>query len=118
MNSNTKRKALSIEEDDALTWNWVVAQLTDEAHDIRAALEEIQELGDPLDWTAVVNLWSLQFQGLELVARADSDAGVRARLQAALKERRRVMNAILTRVRKSRKLGEVWPVLKERANGH
>jgi hypothetical protein len=106
---------LSAEEEDALTWNWVVSRLTDEAHDIHAALDEHTELGSP-DWSAALTLWSLQFQGLQLVAKGDPDPSVRKRFERALAERRRVMNAILARVRKGRK--EVWPVVKERVNGH
>jgi hypothetical protein len=83
---------LSVEEDDALTWDFVVSRLMDEAQQIRAGLDELQELGNP-DWTACVTLWSLQFQGLHLVAQGESDPTVRARFEAALAERQRVMDA-------------------------
>jgi hypothetical protein len=102
---------------DELSWDHVLGCLIDEAHQIRAALEEHAELGSA-DWTAALTLWSLQFQGFQLVAKGDPDPCVRERFEAALAERKRVMNAILTRVRKGRVAREVWPVLKERANGH
>lgn len=53
------------EEDNALTWQWMMAQLHDEAHQIRAAIDEHAELGNP-DWTAALSLWSLQFTGMQL----------------------------------------------------
>jgi hypothetical protein len=48
---------LTEEEDDALTWQWMMAQLHDEAHQIRAALDEHAELGNP-DWTLGLSMWS------------------------------------------------------------
>jgi hypothetical protein len=86
-------KHLSVEEDDALSWDWVVSQLIDESRQIRCALDELQEMGNP-DWTASLTLWSLQFQGLRLVAEGDPDPSVRDRFERALAERKRVMDAI------------------------
>jgi hypothetical protein len=87
------------EEDNALTWQWMMAQLHDEAHQIRAALDEHAELGNP-DWTAALSLWSLQFTGMQLAAAATPDQAQRARLEALLAERKQAMNAILARIRR------------------
>jgi hypothetical protein len=95
MNGNGKRKAI---DDDALSWDYAVSKLIDEANSIRAALEEIQELHTP-DLSACVTLWSLQFQGLQLVGQGDADPSVRDRFEAALAERRKVMDALLAKTR-------------------
>jgi hypothetical protein len=96
------RRRLTKEEDDALTWQWMMAQLHDEAHQIRAALDEHAELGNP-DWTAALSLWSLQFSGMQLAAAATPDQAQRARLEALLAERKQAMNAIFARIRRMRK---------------
>jgi hypothetical protein len=86
------------EQEPDFSWPWVVSRLTDEAHQIHAGIDELQELGNP-DWTACVTLWSLQFQGLQLVAQGDPDPTVRAEFEHALSERKRVMDAILAKAR-------------------
>jgi hypothetical protein len=111
MNGNAKRKADVVplprraptkEEDNALSWQWMMAQLHDEAHQIRAALDEHAELGNP-DWTAALSLWGLQFTGMQLAAAAIPDQAQRARLEALLAERKHAMNAILARIRRMRR---------------
>jgi hypothetical protein len=96
MNGNGKAKHKAT--DDELSWDYTVACLIDEAHQIRAALDEHVELGSA-DWTAALTLWSLQWQGFQLVAQGDPDPCVRARFEAALTERKRVMDALLVKMR-------------------
>jgi hypothetical protein len=95
MNGNALRKL----RDDDVAWDWATAQLHDEAHHIRVALDELQEMGNP-DWTAALSLWQLQFDGLRFVAQGLSDPVQRARLEQALEVRRAMMNSILAKVRK------------------
>jgi hypothetical protein len=93
------RRRLTKEEDDALTWQWMMAQLHDEAQQIRAALDEHAELGNP-DWTAALSLWSLQFTGMQLAAAATPNQTQRAKFEAVLAERKQAMNALLARIRR------------------
>jgi hypothetical protein len=93
---------LTEEEDDALPWQSMMAQLHHEAHSISAALDECAELGNP-DWTAALSLWSLQFTGFQLAAAATSDEAQRAKFEAVLAERKQAMNAILARIRRVRR---------------
>lgn len=116
--ASPRKVAILAEEEEKISFEWIVMKLIDESHGLRAGLDEIAALPGPVDLSAVLNLWSLQFTGLEVVALGHSDAAVRARVQAALAERRKAMNAILERVRKGNRYAEVWPVLSERkANG-
>lgn len=65
---------LPAHEEDALGWEWMMAQLCDEAHAIRAALDEHVELGSD-DWTAALSMWGLQFTGFQLAAAGCADPG-------------------------------------------
>jgi hypothetical protein len=56
-------------------------------------------MGNP-DWTACLTLWLLQYQGFALVAQSDPDPSVRARFEETLTERKRVMDAILAKMRR------------------
>ena len=95
MNGNALRKP---RDDDAVAWDWAIAQLHDEAHHIRFAIDELDELGNP-DPSASLTLWQLQLDGLSFVAQGLSDPAQRARFEAILHERSRAMNAILARAR-------------------
>lgn len=94
MNGNALRR-----DDDELAQEWAVAKLHDEAHHIRVALDELQEMGNP-DWTAALSLWQLQFDGLRFAAQGLSDPVQRARLEQALAVRRAMMNSILAKLRR------------------
>ena len=90
--------ALARDDDDA-AHEWAVAKLHDEARHIRVALDELQEMGNP-DGSASLNLWLLQFDGLQFAMQGITDLEQRAKFEAVLVERRRVMRAILARARK------------------
>jgi hypothetical protein len=80
----------------------MMAQLKDEQRDILAGLEELQAAGNP-DWTATLTMWRLQFTGMQLVAAASPDPAQRAKFEAVLADRKRVMDAILARIRRMRR---------------
>lgn len=112
MNGNrgpaSARKAAQIaEEEERISFDWIAMKLIDESRDIHAALEEYRESGSD-DWTVALTLWSLQWEGFQLVAVGHPDPSVRERFEAALAERRRVMDGLLARIHRQGK----------RANGH
>jgi hypothetical protein len=95
-------RPLTNEEDNELTWRWVMMQLMDEQRDILGVLEELRADGCP-DWTAALSMWQLQFSGMQLAAAGSCDEMQRSKIKAVLAERKKAMLSILARVRRGRR---------------
>jgi hypothetical protein len=101
MNGKANAEIIPLNPPDEEGWDWTLAKLTDEARDIRAVLDEHGEMGSP-DWTLALSMWSLQFTNFQMAAALTPYPAQRESFDALLAERRKAMDAILSRIERIR----------------